>query len=278
LAGTLEQRESQADPRHALALNVWVDRRLANVALGVQAQTGPREDPVCGGFRYLFAIPQDGASLLGTWYAAPAGNQTAAAAATRDLGMRTLIREFNQACPGLELTTNEVLSSQWGWLPLKKGGDTRRTLPLAERPRIVDHGAAHQVRHLLSVEGVKYTTARAVARRVVDWVFRDRGQPVPPCKTAEIALIGASEPLFAGGNEAPASTIAVAVHQEMAHKLSDIVFRRTNLGMQRPTRSRVADLARLAGGELGWNALRQEAEVEEVMRQLSGHPAEEPVG
>ena len=29
---------------------------------------------------------------------------------------------------------------------------------------------------LLSVKGVKYTTARDVARRAVDWAFRNRGQ------------------------------------------------------------------------------------------------------
>jgi glycerol-3-phosphate dehydrogenase len=275
LAGTLKQSQSQPVPGHALAVNVWVDRPLASIALGVQARSGPPDDPICGGFRYLFATPQNGASLLGTWYTAT-GNLTAAA--TRALGVRTLIREFNQACPGLELTLDEVTGYQWGWLPLKNGGEPGRITALRERPRIIDHGAVHQVRHLLSVEGVKYTTARAVARRVVDWVFQDRGGPVPPCRTDETALTGTIEPSLAGGNETITATISHAVHQEMALRLSDIVFRRTSLGTRQLARSRVTDLARLAGGELGWDTLRQEAEVEDVMRQLSAHPAEEPVG
>jgi glycerol-3-phosphate dehydrogenase len=119
LAGTLKQSESRAAARHALAVNVWINRPLASVALGVQALSGPPEDPICGGYRYLFATPQDEGTLLGTWYAAD-GNLSATAA-TRSLGVRTLIREFNQSCPGLELTANEVLGCQWGWLPLGNG-------------------------------------------------------------------------------------------------------------------------------------------------------------
>jgi glycerol-3-phosphate dehydrogenase len=273
LAGTLNQGSSWCAPRYALAVNVWVTRSLANIALGVQSRSGPSEDPVCGGFRYLFATPQDGASLLGTWYTAAGDERTA-----RGHGTHTLIGEFNQACPGLELSLSEVSGCQWGWLPLKNGEQTGRMPTLSERPRFIDHGTAHQVRHLLSVEGVKYTTARSVARRAVDWVFRDRGQPIPRCRTAEVALANIPEPVPPDRDESMAGAIRVAVQQEMALKLSDIVFRRTNLAARRLARSRVTELARLAGAELGWDAIRQEAEVEEVMRRPSIDPAEEPVG
>jgi glycerol-3-phosphate dehydrogenase len=70
-----------------------------------------------------------------------------------------------------------------------------------------------------------------------------------------------------------------AVHQEMALKLSDIVFRRTSLGSSRLSRPIVGEVAAWAGAELGWDALKREAEIEDVMRQHGAlRASEEPVG
>ena len=70
-----------------------------------------------------------------------------------------------------------------------------------------------------------------------------------------------------------------AVRQEMALKLSDIVFRRTSLGTSPLARATVADAAAWAGAELGWDTLRREAEIDDVMRQHGAlRAAEEPVG
>jgi glycerol-3-phosphate dehydrogenase len=144
---------------------------------------------------------------------------------------------------------------------------------------MINHEVTDQVRHLLSVEAVKYTTARSVAERVIDWVFEDLGQAIPSCRTAEVPLGGAVE----GNPEAAAgalsrSDIERAVQQEMAIKLSDIIFRRSSLGSSvRLDRALVTDVARMAGTELGWSTMRQEAEIEEVMQSLPVR-AKEPVG
>jgi glycerol-3-phosphate dehydrogenase len=59
-----------------------------------------------------------------------------------------------------------------------------------------------------------------------------------------------------------------AVHEEMALKLSDIVLRRTTLGTTGSLNRRVlAETVQLAAAELGWDAMRQEAEIEEVLQQ-----------
>jgi hypothetical protein len=63
----------------------------------------------------------------------------------------------------------------------------------------------------------------------------------------------------------------------MALKLSD-VLRRTRQATPAPNRSIVAEAAALAAGELGWDALRQEAEIDDVMRRGAVRPSEEPVG
>lgn len=263
-------------PGRALALNVVIARRLADVAFGVRARSGRDEDPVCGGHRFLFGAPHDEATLLGTWYTADPSDPRAA----RDRGVSALLREFNAACPGLELSPADVVRCQWGWLPLKGRSEPGRPDALAERPRIADHGR-QGVRHLLSVEGVKYTTARLVAERAVDRVFASIGRTSPTCRTAEVRLPGAEERVAVEPGAMPArEEIVRAVREEMAITLTDIVFRRTALGaVPGPHRPAVEAAARMAGSELGWDSLRQEAEVDAVIRQTGvPGPAMEAVG
>jgi glycerol-3-phosphate dehydrogenase len=275
---TLGRVPTRAGPTGALALNVVVGRRLTQVAVGTQARTGAAEDPVCGGYRFLFMNPEQQSTLLGTWYSgAGAGNMTSLC----QLGARRLLEEFNQACPGLGLSSNDVVRFQWGWLPLKAGREPGPPQGLADRPVILNHGRTDGVAHLFSVEGVKYTTARRVAERVVDQIFRDLGRLSPPCRTAEIVLEGSGiAASFDSDGAMERSSILGAVRDEMAVKLSDIVFRRSNLGarpgLQRSTLDEIADIS---GAELGWSVRRREAEIDDVLRQAAvPNAVMEPVG
>ena len=253
-------------PERALGLNVAIGRRLADVAVGVRARSSRREDPVGGGRRFLFLAPQGEATLLGTWYTLAGEAEVDEARAT---GVRALIREFNDACPGLRLTDADVLRCHSGWLPLKAGNEPGRPDALAERPRVVDHGRSNGLRHLISVEGVKYTTARRVAEHAVDRVFTSLGWTSPPCRTAEVPLPGAQAMVAPGlGARATGEEVVRAVREEMAVNLSDIVFRRTALGTAPgPERAAVEEAARVAGKELSWDKPRQESEIDAVMRQ-----------
>ncbi|HEX2248910.1 MAG TPA: FAD-dependent oxidoreductase [Gemmatimonadales bacterium] len=278
LAGTLGRRGMPDPTGKAFALNVRVGRALARVAVGVQSPCGSNEDPICGGHRFIFAAPQDGTTLLGTWYTLGGADE----AATRPhVGAQALLSEFNQACPGLALSMSDVMHYQWGWLPLKHGHERGRATALAERPRLINHRTSAGVRHLISVEGVKYTTARRVAERVVSSVFRELDRSSPPCRTAAVPLVTPGrEPLVQSDGSVNAVAIRRAVHQEMALNLGDIVFRRTTPGRSTSlSRTTVSEAAKLAGAELGWDADRQTLEIDEVMRrQAELAPVEEPVG
>jgi glycerol-3-phosphate dehydrogenase len=254
-------------PTHALGVNVAIGRRLADVAVGVQAKSGRELDPVMGGRRYLFLTPQGGSTLLGTWYT-PAATTHPELEVER--GAAALLGELAEACPALGLTQGDVVRHHWGWLPLKAGKEPGRPNALAERPRVVDHGGAGGIRHLFSVEGVKYTTARRVAEHAIDAVFAGLGWNSPQCRTSETPLELGPEP-----------DVLNAVREEMAITLSDIVFRRTSLGdLPGPDRSVVVRAAEIAGAELGWDATRQNAEIDFVMQQhaLYGRPAAEVIG
>jgi glycerol-3-phosphate dehydrogenase len=257
----LEQR-SGAGPGQALALNLVVGRRLAETVVGIRALTGPVEDPVVGGRRFLFLAPQDGATLLGTWYGMDDG---ADPRATVERGAAALLAEFNAACPGLDLSPGDIARLQWGRLPLKAGREPGRTNALAERPRIRDH-SPDGFRHLFSVEGVKYTTARRVAAAAVDRILRALGVPDPGCRTSATPLSGAYD--VRADDPRLETRIREAVRNEMALTLRDVVYRRTGLGEPPgPDRRSVCAAARIVARELGWDSAMEAAEVEDVMRQ-----------
>jgi glycerol-3-phosphate dehydrogenase len=248
----------------AFALNIEVSGRLAEVAVGVRSPAGRAEDPVMGGRRFIFLVPQEATTLLGTWYV-PWQGQDPDALVRR--GAAALIEEFNAACPGLALGEPDLVRCQWGLLPLKGGREPGRSGALAVRARVIDHGFGFGPRHMLSVEGVKFTTARGIAESVVDGVVASLGRGKIPCRSAETRI---DRPEDADGGPVRAQ-IDRAIREEMAVRLSDVIFRRTSLGLQLPpTRGVVADVARIVADTLGWIPSREADEIADVVRRL--HP------
>jgi glycerol-3-phosphate dehydrogenase len=250
--GSAEQRRS-----HALGVNVVLGRRLVDLAVGVPIRSEFERDPIGGGKRYLFLVPGKQTTTIGTWYGLADRSHSRTLS---ERGASELMRELEEACPGLDVDSDDIVRWHSGWLPLAAGTPPGTPGPLAERPWVVDHGRIHGIHHLFSVEGVKYTTARAVAEQAIDAVFVDLGRQSPACRTGDTPLITGSSPIR--------PDLAHAVRQEMAVKLSDLVFRRTDLGAPPgPNRAMVQGAARVMGEELGWDPRRQQSEVDEVMRQ-----------
>ena len=156
-----------------------------------------------------------------------------------------------------------MVGRQWGWLPLKAGLEHGSPGLLAERPRIGGPERGGPA-NLLTVEAVKYTTARAVGEDVVDAVLASMGLQPRPCRTAETPLVGGE---LTRGEPAPlAQRILRAVTEEMAETLSDVVYRRTELGDPRPDEQGVRLAARIVGEALGWDEQRRTAEETVVLR------------
>jgi len=154
--------------------------------IGLRSERSATEDPIGGGRRFLFLVPQEDTTLVGTWYGTV---ENCGLEATLEQGRRTLFEDVNHACPGLGLVDADIVGHQWGRLPLDRGVDGHPAR-LADRPRVAgptELGPAN----LHAAETVKYTTARAVAERLLDRVATGLPGPVGPCRSAEMPLIGA---------------------------------------------------------------------------------------
>ena len=127
---------------------------------------------------------------------------------------------------------------------------------LFTRGRIVDHEAEGRAAGLLTLQPVKYTTARAFAEQAVDRALARLARPAVACRTAVTPLARA---------EAPSGTLEErarrAVRDEMAATLADAVLRRLDLGSAGPPAADdLARVARAMAQELGWDEARERSE------------------
>ena len=192
--------------------------------------------------RFLFVVPWQGRTLVGTSY------EPAQALASDPLA---LLDEAAAVFPWAGLERADVALVHEGLVPGR--GDASG---LSTRPRLQDHETEDGLPGLLSVQGVKYTTARLVAEQAIDLVARRLGRALPPCRTA-VTPLPLARPLE-GSLEQRARE---ALHDEMALTLSDAVLRRLDLGTGGPPEAgQLECVGRVMADELGWDGARLSAE------------------
>ncbi len=152
VAGIRGEKEELFRP--SLAWNVLFNRQaLSDHALAVQAR-----EP---GSRLYFITPWKGKIFAGTghepWLGGPDRPMP-------DHGqLKGFITALNRAVPGLELSLGDVSRIFAGLLPTVARGSNK----LTKREVIVDHGAEGGPTGLYSVGGIKFTTARLVAEKIL---------------------------------------------------------------------------------------------------------------
>jgi glycerol-3-phosphate dehydrogenase len=158
------------------AMNLVTTRRASDIALAAPSLSG----------RMLTLVPWHGRALIGTSQSARtmAADATSVSAAE----VQAFVKEANEAFPALHLTPAEVTLVHRGLVPALAG---RNGIPdLRPAAQILDH-SSDGAPGAFSVVGVKYTTARAVAERVINRIAKRLGKRVPPSRTAVVTLPGA---------------------------------------------------------------------------------------
>ena len=276
----------RSTPHLVKALNLVTRRPAPAVACGAPAQDG----------RLLFALPWQGRLAIGTWHGdVPCG---ADATMVTPEEFDAFLAGVNQAFPNLQLTADDVTLVQRGVVPAAGAGTA---VTLADRPVVREH--RHDgVDGAISLVGVKYTTARALAEQAVTLVTAQLSRHAPS-RIAAMQLPGfsptGSAPPVAGldqgawdhlqrvyGDQAArvaspiessptlaqrivdhlpvvGAQIVEAVRNEMALTLEDIVLRRTGLGSAGyPGDEAVLRVEGIARNELGWSSVRVQEEIQ----------------
>ena len=133
-------------------------------------------------------VPWRDVSMLGTSHDAHDGTADQLKVSRWDL--EAFLKDAREAFPHAGLTTADVRLIHRGLLPMISGDGTE--VRLLKESQVVDH-SKHGLPGLVSMFGVRYTTARHTAEQAVDAVFSVMGHATPPpCRTAETPLQGGS--------------------------------------------------------------------------------------
>ncbi len=255
----------------------------APVAVGVRIRAGT-------GGRFYFVAPWRGCSIVGTeWFrheGSPESFRATEAMIDRFIG------GFNRAWPAAGLRREDVLHVHCGLVPADDRAWARgEDAPMLAHSRVVDR-SGEGVSGLLSVMGVKYTTAVSVAEDVVRRIRpgfrlpatatlpRLVGGEIPDWNAflrAGVAGGADAELLSDYGTEAAGLGAAAgglleaqvlhALDHEMAQRLGDVVIRRTGLSVRGcPPDATLLEVAGTMAGRMGWNAVRMAEEVAHVKK------------
>ncbi len=125
------------------------------------------------GSRLFFITPWRNRSVVGTALSYYDKNPDDLKVTQEDV--QEFLTDFNQACPLAQLTLKDVSWIHSGFLPSSGVNPKAGNVQISKKYQILDH-RTQGLHGLISTVGVKYTTARDVAEKVVDKVFEIRGE------------------------------------------------------------------------------------------------------
>jgi glycerol-3-phosphate dehydrogenase len=137
--------------------------------------------------RHLFAVPWRDKTLIGVWHSLFPEFPDGAHVQPEEL--ETWMAELNCVYPALQLSPSEVTFANCGLVPFGETA-TATELSFGKESRLIDHRAAHGVTGLVSLVGIRFTTARADAARALVILLRQLPGAPAAANTARLPLAG----------------------------------------------------------------------------------------
>jgi len=262
------------------------------------------------GGRHLFIVPWRNYTLVGVWHKIFDEKPENIKVTSEEL--QDFVDEINIAYPGAKINRSEISMVNTGLTLF--GEDEQqgsKTMSFGKRSYLFDHSKEDQLDGLITLIGVRATTARGMAEKAIDMVLIKLGVKKIRSKSAQIPIYGGKNfknllqttqhqgqlsmlpnvvqnALFYNyGSEyinvlkyasnAPAllknfinstvlkAEIIHAIREEMAEKLADVVFRRTDFGTGAiPASSVIDECGTIMANEKGWDELQLKAEIDDV--------------
>lgn len=273
-------------PHWTRGVNIVLNRPFPDLAIGLKLD---KAGPDAG--RLFFATPLHDKTIIGTWYFHGDG----APDRVTDIELQKCLADARALLPGLDIRERDLSLVHVGRLPVS---DRKDPLSLLERPVIRPVAGDTRV---ISVSGVKFTTARPTARKAL----RRAGLADGDVSEEPATWYGAGDPARAldqngpgvgvdeavgrrlaahygsvadeiikrarelpdgleriPGRDAIRAEIVYCVDHEHCRTLADFVLRRSGLGsLGRPPEAATAYCAAVMAGLLGWDGHRVEREI-----------------
>jgi glycerol-3-phosphate dehydrogenase len=299
-------------PTFSRDLALVVNRRpTSKLGIALTAKTKDADSIFDRGARHLFVVPWRDSTLIGVWHVVFDGPPEHITVSENEL--QRFIAEANEINPSLALNIDDISMVNTGLTLFgDESSQKRQEMSFGKRSRLIDHSPEHNVNGLITLIGVRATTARGMAAKAIDLAFKKLGKKPLKCKTSLTPIYGGqiehfehflaqaiqkTQPIldpevttslmhnhgcqfynvinYINDNKTLAETIGRskvlkaevvhAVREEMAQKLADVVFRRTDLGTAgHPGEDALQTCATLMSAEMGWENGKTETELQEV--------------
>ncbi len=162
------------------AINLGVDQLFPECAVALQSR----------GSRLFFITPWRNRSLIGTAHLPYNGAPDKFHLQEEDI--HGFIHELNMCSPNIAVRYEDVLFWHAGLVPARKHQGGTGEIELVNRCELLDHRKRDGIDGLISVIGVKFTTARNVAEKVNNLVLRKLGYAPSKSKSGELPVYGGS--------------------------------------------------------------------------------------
>jgi glycerol-3-phosphate dehydrogenase len=174
--GLLEKAALHSEYATSVAMNVIVNQVWSDVAVGLTSQPVNGKPP-----QVLFIVPWRNKSMIGTchfpWRDAPHTFKL------NEAMVQEFLDQINSAHPPLKLSLEDVQHVTWGFLPVNKADANKQPVRLTRDGVVIDHQKKDGISGLISILGVKYTTARLVAEQAMDLAVNQLGMKTKKCQT-----------------------------------------------------------------------------------------------
>lgn len=169
-------------------MDLIVKRELfGKYAVGIQGRGIPGKQSEKRHAHYFF-VPWRGCTMIGTHYSIHDDSPDELKVNQNDV--IDFIDSINHSYPSARLRIEDVTFYHLGLLPSSGNYEKHGLAEPAQKQVICDHQITDGVEGMISIYGVKYTTARSVAEKAINVAFQKLGKKQVPCKTAYSSVYG----------------------------------------------------------------------------------------
>ena len=209
----LEKAALHSEYAISVAMNVIVNQVWSDVAVRLTSQSVNGKPP-----QVLFVVPWRNKSMIGTyhipWCDAPHTFKLNVAM------VQEFLNQINSAHPPLKLSLEDVRHVTWGYLPVNKADATKQQVKLTRDSVVIDHQKKDGISGLISVFGVKYTTARLIAEMAIDLAVEKLGANTKKCQTHSMPIHGGRIDDFRAFLRQALAKIPGVVHERFTEHLT----------------------------------------------------------
>ncbi len=179
-----ETNDKIEKPIFAKAVNFVVKKSFFPCALALKTR---HQDANISSNRQLFIVPWRAQTLIGTWYFL--AREGAGHVSVTEQELHECLDQANSVLPGMKIDRDDLTAVHAGLLPAEAENHTTEP-SLKNKAHIVDASKQGGPLGLFLVQGIKFTTARAVAESTIDLVCHRLGKSVKKSETASRPLYG----------------------------------------------------------------------------------------